>query len=124
MGADEGIEDSVADTRIGLASEDLERIFHPFEQVEQSASRKFSGTGLGLSLRRQLHPIPAASRGGTGDRLGEMEGGSLPGAHADHALGTFEFDIRVLIVYTYDVFSVHFGRRASDEIHLHQGSAQ
>jgi signal transduction histidine kinase len=54
MGAGEGIEVSVADTGIGLASEDLERIFHPFEQVEQSASRKFSGTGLGLSLSRQL----------------------------------------------------------------------
>jgi len=54
MGAGEGIEVSVADTGIGLASEDLERIFDPFEQVEQSASRKFSGTGLGLSLSRQL----------------------------------------------------------------------
>jgi len=45
---------SVADTGIGLAQVDLERIFQPFEQVENSASRKFQGTGLGLSLSRQL----------------------------------------------------------------------
>jgi signal transduction histidine kinase len=45
---------SVRDSGIGLAQADLERIFHPFEQVENSASRKFEGTGLGLSLSLQL----------------------------------------------------------------------
>jgi hypothetical protein len=32
----------------------LERLFHPFEQVESVASRKFQGTGLGLALARSL----------------------------------------------------------------------
>jgi len=41
---------SVKDTGIGLSSLDLERVFAPFEQVEHSASRRFHGTGLGLSL--------------------------------------------------------------------------
>jgi signal transduction histidine kinase len=45
---------SVTDTGIGLAQADMDRIFQPFEQVENSASRKFQGTGLGLSLSRQL----------------------------------------------------------------------
>lgn len=45
---------SVADTGIGIAREDLERIFNPFEQVDASASRRFQGTGLGLSLTRRL----------------------------------------------------------------------
>jgi signal transduction histidine kinase len=58
----------VADTGIGLDAKDLERIFCPFEQVEGSASRKFQGTGLGLSLTRkvvELHSgaIWAESRG-------------------------------------------------------------
>jgi signal transduction histidine kinase len=45
---------SVADTGIGIKSEDTERIFSPFEQVESSASRRFHGTGLGLSLTKKL----------------------------------------------------------------------
>jgi signal transduction histidine kinase len=54
MAAGEGLEVSVVDTGVGLAREDLERIFHPFEQVEQSPNRKYAGSGLGLSLSRQL----------------------------------------------------------------------
>jgi signal transduction histidine kinase len=50
----DGIKISVSDTGIGIDSKDLDRIFNPFEQVESSASRKFQGTGLGLSLSKQL----------------------------------------------------------------------
>lgn len=45
---------SVADTGIGMVAEDLERIFTPFEQADGSLSRKYQGTGLGLSLSRRL----------------------------------------------------------------------
>jgi len=45
---------SVTDTGIGLKREDLERIFNPFDQVEDSASRRYQGTGLGLSLSKSL----------------------------------------------------------------------
>jgi len=45
---------SVSDTGIGIRKEDLDRIFNPFEQVENSKSRKFHGTGLGLSLTKTL----------------------------------------------------------------------
>ena len=45
---------SVSDTGIGIADNDLDRIFNPFEQVETSTSRKYQGTGLGLSLTRRL----------------------------------------------------------------------
>ncbi len=45
---------SVIDTGIGIEQEDLRRIFTPFEQVESSISRKYQGTGLGLSLTRRL----------------------------------------------------------------------
>ena len=45
---------SVSDTGIGIAPENLMRIFDPFEQVDSSASRKYKGTGLGLSLTRRF----------------------------------------------------------------------
>ncbi len=48
------IEISVEDTGIGIKREDLQRIFAPFEQVESSTSRRYQGTGLGLSLTRRL----------------------------------------------------------------------
>jgi len=48
------VEISVRDSGIGLVAEDLERIFNVFEQVEQSASRRFQGTGLGLALTKKL----------------------------------------------------------------------
>ena len=49
-----GVEISVSDTGIGICPEDLERIFNPFEQVDVSKSRKYQGTGLGLSLTKRL----------------------------------------------------------------------
>lgn len=48
------IEVSVADTGIGLSEEAMGRIFRPFEQADSSASRKYQGTGLGLSLTKKL----------------------------------------------------------------------
>ena len=44
----------VKDNGIGLSKDDLDRIFFPFEQVEHSKSRKYQGTGLGLSLTKTL----------------------------------------------------------------------
>ena len=45
---------SVIDRGIGIAAENLERIFDPFWQVEQRSTRKVGGTGLGLSVSRTL----------------------------------------------------------------------
>ena len=45
---------SVRDTGIGLNQGDLDRIFNPFEQVDNSVGRRFHGTGLGLSLTKSL----------------------------------------------------------------------
>jgi signal transduction histidine kinase len=53
-GGDKGLRFSVIDSGIGLVPGDLERIFQPFEQVDNSASRKFQGTGLGLALTRKM----------------------------------------------------------------------
>ncbi len=48
------IEISVKDNGIGLEKDDLERIFSSFEQVESSLTRRYAGTGLGLSLTKNL----------------------------------------------------------------------
>ena len=48
------LEISVEDTGIGIKSDDQQRIFDPFEQVDGSSSRKYQGTGLGLSLTKKL----------------------------------------------------------------------
>lgn len=48
------LEIDVADTGIGIRQEDLEEIFKPFSQLEDSLSRKYPGSGLGLGLTRNL----------------------------------------------------------------------
>jgi signal transduction histidine kinase len=48
------VELTIADTGIGIPPEFLERIFDPFWQVEQKATRRAGGTGLGLSVSRRL----------------------------------------------------------------------
>jgi signal transduction histidine kinase/ActR/RegA family two-component response regulator len=45
---------SVQDTGIGIAPEQLERIFQPFAQADASIGREFGGTGLGLAITRSL----------------------------------------------------------------------
>ncbi|MBI5253641.1 MAG: PAS domain S-box protein [Euryarchaeota archaeon] len=45
---------SVADTGIGIAKENLERIFSPLTQLDPSASRKYGGTGTGLAVARRI----------------------------------------------------------------------
>src|SRR5262245_8593602 len=52
---------SVADTGIGIAAEDQERIFQEFSQVENPIQRKVRGTGLGLPLCRKLAELLGGS---------------------------------------------------------------
>lgn len=65
---------SIIDTGIGIAANDLERIFQPFTQAESSMSRRYGGAGLGLSISRGLAEnmrgsLTVTSRPGAGSRF-------------------------------------------------------
>jgi len=48
------IQVAVSDKGIGIAQEQLDRIFDRFYQVDGSATRRFEGTGLGLAITKRI----------------------------------------------------------------------
>jgi signal transduction histidine kinase len=64
----------VADTGIGMRPDQLARIFEPYTQADPSTTRRFGGTGLGLTLSKQLvnllgGDISVTSTEGAGSRF-------------------------------------------------------
>ncbi|NTU81232.1 MAG: PAS domain S-box protein, partial [Chloroflexales bacterium] len=52
---------AVQDTGIGIAPEDIARLFQPFRQLDSSLSRQHEGTGLGLALVHRLSELHGGS---------------------------------------------------------------
>jgi CheY-like chemotaxis protein len=55
------LEIRASDSGIGITSDNMKRLFHPFMQIDSALSRKYQGTGLGLAMVRQM----AELHGGT-----------------------------------------------------------
>lgn len=66
------VETRVRDDGIGLREEDLERIFDPFTQVDDSDPRRSGGVGLGLAICRKL----CKRMGGTIEAVVPADGGA------------------------------------------------
>ncbi|MEH2059307.1 MAG: PAS domain S-box protein [Nostoc sp.] len=62
----------VTDTGIGIAPEEIGKLFQPFIQLDSSLNRQYSGTGLGLALVRRI----ATLHGGTVSVSSEVGKGS------------------------------------------------
>lgn len=62
------IEIEVQDNGIGIRTEDIDRLFKEFEQLETGTARRFEGTGLGLALTRKIVDL----QGGTIDVQSEF----------------------------------------------------
>lgn len=63
---------TVSDTGIGMSAEFMERLYLPFEQESAATSRRFGGTGLGMSICKNLVTL----MGGTISVKSELDKGS------------------------------------------------
>jgi signal transduction histidine kinase len=80
-----GVHVRVADTGVGIPADQLDRIFDRFAQVDDSATRRHEGTGIGLSLVRELVELH-------GGRVWAESGGAGRGATLHVALPLGEAD--------------------------------
>lgn len=76
------LEISVSDAGIGIAPDQIEKLFDPFEQGDSGTARKFGGTGLGLVICKNIVGL----MGGTINVKSEVGQGS-----------TFTFDVHLKI---------------------------
>src|SRR6185437_5548694 len=59
--ADGGVRLSVKDTGVGIPAEEIPKLFERFHRLKGAASRTHEGTGIGLSLVRELVQLHSGS---------------------------------------------------------------
>ena len=99
----------VSDTGIGMTPNQLEKLFQRFQQADSSTTRRFGGTGLGLSLTKAFADILGGSVAvESRDRQGSSFTVRVPStyapareshdAHADEAVSASEIDDDLVLV--------------------------
>lgn len=69
---------AITDTGIGIPNSDIKQLFSPFTQIDASTTRKYGGSGLGLSICKNLC---------------ELMGGNISVASTYHEGSTFTFTV-------------------------------
>jgi CheY-like chemotaxis protein len=72
-GNDPQMQFDVVDTGVGMAQEQIARLFQPFTQADASTTRRFGGTGLGLTISK---------------RFAEILGGDISVVESEQGVGT------------------------------------
>lgn len=127
------IEFAVTDTGIGISEEQLTRLFRPFTQADASSTRRYGGTGLGLTIslrftEMQGGDIRVQSRAGSGSTFTlrlpyrpdnqSIEAGGAPGGSRARSVLVVDDDPRVT-----EMFSRGLTRRGF-EVHVASDGAE
>lgn len=111
------LEFDIRDTGVGMTPEQVAEFFKPFTQSEESTTRRFGGTGLGLGISKQLAvmlggDIDVQSQAGLGSRFTiSVEAGDLTGVRM--LTGVTEAD-----VLAHETPDLNIGQHRYDEIHF------
>ena len=96
---------SVSDTGIGIPAEKIDRLFKKFSQVDGSTTRQYGGSGLGLSISKQLAELMGGEAGVTSEEGKGSEfwftarfNKQAVGAHKENIPPADLHGVRVLIV--------------------------
>jgi len=92
---------SITDTGIGIAPEDQDKLFVEFNQIDNSFTRKYGGTGLGLVISKELV---------------ELMGGDISVISVKNQGSTFSFSLQLDINSTSDIHTSRPAPKSMNEL--------